>query len=375
MSFTKQERTIWKMKRTEKIGLVQKALLAWYEIHQRDLPWRHSQGPYAVWLSEIMLQQTQVATVIPYYHRFLKAFPSIRALAESPLDKILKLWEGLGYYSRARNLHKAAQKIVTDFDNRFPETIDSLLTLPGIGQYTAGAIASIAFNLDEPVLDGNVERVLCRLFRIASPPKETLTHRRLWSLARTLVPTGRAGYFNQALMDLGATLCTPRKPECERCPLENLCKARQHAEQNDLPVKTPCKKTPHYEIAAGIIWKGNKILIDERPAEGLLGGLWEFPGGKLEKGETLESCLLREIREELDIEVTIRHELIVVKQAYSHFRITLHAFECDYLRGRPRALGCVRWKWVSLRELKNYAFPRANQKIIAALQAEHRTKK
>jgi A/G-specific adenine glycosylase len=361
------------MKRTDQIQTMQTKLLAWYDRHHRDLPWRRTRDPYAVWLSEIMLQQTQVATVIPYYERFLKNFPHVETLANAPLDRVLKLWQGLGYYSRARNLHQAAQTIVSNHNAHLPPTVEELQSLPGIGRYTAGAIASIAFDLDEPVLDGNVERVLCRVFRIKTPPKESATHKKLWSLARSIVPSGHAGFFNQALMDLGATICTPKNPDCNHCPVCDLCNARKYNEQNDLPVKTHRPPTPHYEVVAGVIWKNEKILIDQRKPEGLLGGLWEFPGGKLEKGETLEEALAREVREELGIEISVGQELIVVKHAYSHFRITLHAFECRFRSGKVHAVQCVAFKWVSLDELDRYAFPKANEKIISALRVKQTT--
>lgn len=361
------------MKRDERIQIMQKNLLAWYRVHRRDLPWRRTRDPYAIWLSEIMLQQTQVATVIPYYERFLKEFSTVQALTNSPLDRVLKLWQGLGYYSRARNLHRAAQIVVSEYHGKFPQTTAVLNSLPGIGRYTAGAIASIAFDLDEPVLDGNVERVLCRVFRIKMSPKETATHKKLWTLARTIIPTGKACFFNQALMDLGATICTPRRPACERCPLRDICQALKNNEQNDLPIKKRRPPSPHYDVAAGIIWKNNRILIDQRKPQGLLGGLWEFPGGKREPHETLEECLIREVREELAIEIEVGEKLTVVKHAYTHFRITLHAFECRYRTGRPQAVQCADFKWVKLAELENFAFPKANEKILSVLRQKYAT--
>ncbi len=356
------------MKQKERVAAIQAALLGWYRVHQRDLPWRRTNDPYAIWISEIMLQQTQVATVIPYYQRFLKKFPDVRSLARADFETVLKLWEGLGYYSRARNLHRAARTVAEEFGGKIPSTVGELLKLPGIGQYTAGAIASIAFGLNEPVLDGNVERVLCRMFRVKKNPKDAKTHQKLWSLARNLTPAGRASFFNQALMDLGATICAPRKPQCLICPVSKLCDAFCHNEQDDLPVKIKRKPTPHYDIAAGVIWKGGRILIDQRKPEGLLGGLWEFPGGKREKDETLEVCLVREVWEELGIKVKVGKKITAVDHAYSHFRITLHVFECRYFSGRPQAIECAYWKWIQPGELKNYPLPKANHKVIAVLR-------
>ena len=356
------------MRQPERIEHIQGKLLRWYGRHQRTLPWRGVGDPYAIWVSEIMLQQTQVATVRPYYRRFLRRFASVRKLAKAPLADVLKAWEGLGYYGRARNLHRAAKQIVKDFAGKLPHTAPELINLPGIGRYTAGAIASIAFGLDEPVLDGNVTRVLCRVFRVRTNPKESATQKKLWSLARRLVPPGKADLFNQALMDLGAIVCTPRRPDCLHCPLKTLCLAYKHNQQEALPVKVKRAPLPHHDIGVGIVWKNGKILIDQRKPEGLLGGLWEFPGGKVKEGETLPACVCREVREELAIRVRVGALLLTVKHAYSHFKITLHVYHCTWLSGRPQALACIDWKWVTVEALEKYAFPSANKKIIARLK-------
>ncbi len=348
-------------------------LLAWYAKHQRDLPWRRdAQNPYRVWISEILLQQTQVTTAIPYYKRFLARFPSVHALANARLDTVLKTWEGAGYYARARNLHRAAKEIVSRFGGKIPCTVEELGTLPGIGRYTAGAIASIAFNQDAPVLDGNVTRVLCRYFNINADPKRTETQNRLWKLAEELIPRGRAGKFNQAIMDLGATICTPRNPLCEKCPVNRTCAAKRLGIQDKLPAKAKRKSKPHKQIGVGMIWKGKKILIARRFDQDLLGGLWEFPGGHRERGESLEECVAREVREELGIEIAVETKFAAIEHAYSHFSITLHAFHCRYLRGRPRAIGCAAFRWVSPHALPRYAFPAANRKIIAMLHTRSR---
>lgn len=341
-------------------------LLLWYAQHKRDLPWRRdAHDPYRVWIAEIMLQQTQVATVIPYYERFLARFPTVQALANAKMDEVLKAWEGAGYYARARNLHRAAQAIVARFGGALPHTVTELQTLPGIGRYTAGAIASIAFNSDAPVLDGNVARVLCRIFKITEEPRQV--ERELWTIMELMLPHGHAGEFNQAMMELGATVCTPRNPLCATCPLKRICIARKLGIQNELPTKPAKKKLPHHEIAVGVVWKRNKLLIAQRPAEKLLGGLWEFPGGHREKNESLRACARREIQEELGIHVQVEDEFAVVEHAYSHFSITMHAFHCRWVSGRPRAIGCTAWKWVAPGELEQYAFPKANRKIIVRL--------
>ena len=341
-------------------------LLRWYKKEGRDLPWRRTSDPYAIWVSEIMLQQTQVATVIPYYERFMAAFPTVSDLAHAPLGTVLKVWEGLGYYARARNLRKAARIISDQYQGIMPEDIGALASLPGIGRSTAGAIVSIAYGKKAPILDGNVRRVLCRLFAIRKNPSLAPVQKKLWGLSEGLVPGKDPRSFNQALMDLGAMVCTPKEPVCPSCCLSPLCLAYQKGIQKSLPIKSPGKKIPHYHVAVGVIWKGKKVLITQRPLEGLLGGLWEFPGGKLKEGEPPAIAVAREIQEELKIAVSVENLIGIVRHAYSHFRITLHAFHCRYRDGAPRTLNPYRW--VSPGELDRFAFPAANRKIIAALK-------
>ncbi len=354
---------------TKQIPTLNDNLIAWFEAHKADLPWRHTQDPYAIWLSEIMLQQTQVTTVIPYYGRFLAHFPTVSDLATAPLNEVLKLWEGLGYYSRARNLHRAAQKVVEDFGGTFPTSVDELLTLPGIGRYTAGAIGSLAFGLDVPVLDGNVIRILTRLFDIAEDVSLSATQNALWSLAGEILPVGRAGLWNEGLMELGRRICTPKSPDCPACPIAEHCTARARRIQHERPVKKRKSKIPHFDVTAAVIRRADGcILIAQRPADGMLGGLWEFPGGKREPGESLPDCLRREIREELGIDIEVGAQIGTVRHAYSHFRITLYAFQCDYISGKPQAIQCADWAWVTLDELDQYAFPITDQKIIAILK-------
>jgi A/G-specific adenine glycosylase len=349
-------------------------LLAWYDRAAADLPWRRTRDPYHVWLSEIMLQQTQVATVIPYFERFLADFPTVEALAAAPLDRVLKRWEGLGYYSRARNLHRAAQQITARHSNEngaFPATAAALQQLPGVGRYTANAIASIAFAEQVAVLDGNVMRVLSRLYDVADDISATATRNRLWALAEQLVPPSRSGDYNQAMMELGRTICKPRQPICSACPLTTHCLAFRRGTQGQRPVKAPKRQTPHYDVSAGVIYDGEgQILIAQRPTEGLLGGLWEFPGGKQEPGETPQECLARELWEELAIRVEVGDPLVIVKHAFTHFRITLHAFRCCYLEGPPQAIGCADWRWVRLDDVDRFAFGNADRQIIAELRAQ-----
>ena len=345
---------------------ITKRLLRWYRKEGRDLPWRRTDDPYAIWVSEIMLQQTQVATVIPYYERFMAAFPTVADLAYAPLGAVLKVWEGLGYYARARNLHRAAKMILERHQGTIPGEIIALISLPGIGRSTAGAIVSIAYGERAPILDGNVRRVLCRLFAIRRAPALVPVQQKLWRLAERLVPDRDPRSFNQALMDLGAMVCTPKEPACPSCCLSPLCLAYQKGIQKTLPIKTAARKTPHYHVAAGVIWRKGKVLITQRPPEGLLGGLWEFPGGKLKEGETPSDAVVREIREELQIDVAVKGLISNMRHAYSHFRITLHAFHCCYVKGTPRTSNPYRW--VSPEELSQYPFPVANRKIITALK-------
>lgn len=345
-------------------------LLAWFDQTKADLPWRtQPPDPYRVWLSEIMLQQTQIDTVIPYYHRFLDAFPDVHALAAAPLDAVLKLWEGLGYYSRARNLHKAAGVISQKFRGEFPSTAADLRALPGIGRYTAGAIASIAFDESASVLDGNVIRVFTRLLDMADDVTQTATKNRLWDVADDWVPSDRPGDYNQALMELGQTICTPRNPVCDRCPVADFCAARRNGTHLARPVKAKKKPTPHYDVAAGIVYDGDgHMLIAQRPHDGLLGGLWEFPGGKQEPGETLPEALVRELQEELAITVAVGELFTVVKHAFTHFKITLHAFECRLVDGQPQAIEAADFAWVTFEGLERYSFGKADRAVIAEMR-------
>ena len=349
-------------------------LLSWWDANRADLPWRRTNDPYAIWIAEVMLQQTQIAAVIPYYERWLARFPTVAALAAAPLGDVLKQWEGLGYYSRARHLHAAAQRIVADHGGRLPDTLEELLRLPGVGRYTAGAVASIAFGVRAPVLDGNVVRVLSRLFDVAEDVTRPETRARLWALAEALVPAERPGDFNQALMELGQVICVPQRPRCLLCPLRDDCLARQRGTQLERPVRPPRRRTPHYDVVAAIIWRdgppaaGGHFLIAQRPHEGLLGGLWEFPGGKVEPGETRPEALRREIAEELAQEIAPGDFLVEVAHAYTHFRITLYAFHAAHTGGEPQHLGVADHAWVTLDDVERYAFAVTDRKIIQALR-------
>lgn len=347
-------------------------LLRWFEEQGADLPWRRSRNPYHIWLSEVMLQQTQVATVIPYYERFIAQYPTVQALANAPQDELMKQWEGLGYYSRARNLQAAAQEVVVEYGGVLPQTAAELEHLKGVGRYTAGAIASIAFGEPSPVLDGNVIRVFARLFDNAKDVSKQSVKNQFWQAAEALmqaVPIGQAGNYNQALMELGRTVCKPRNPSCGQCPVSAYCQAYANGTQSQRPVKTAKAPIPHYDVTCGLIWNEthDQLLIAKRPADKLLGGLWEFPGGKVEAGETMEECLARELHEELGITVAVDEFFVRVQHAYTHFRITLYAFECRILVGEPICHACAEWRWVDQADLQQYAFSRADRKIIEYL--------
>lgn len=346
---------------------LRRALLAWFRAEARELPWRRTKDPYRIWLSEIMLQQTRVDQGLPYYERFLAAFPDIFALARASEDQVLKAWEGLGYYTRARNLHRTAKRIAEDCGGVFPRQAEMLLMLPGIGRYTAGAIASIAFGERVPVLDGNVKRVLARLFDVAESIDDSATEKRLWDLAGRLVPQKDPGDFNQAMMELGARICTPKKPDCAGCPLSRWCAARAADTVHERPIRSGKKAVPHKEIVVAVIEREGKFLIGRRPPEGLLGGLWEFPGGKLEKGESHQQALVRECKEELGVVVRPGGLIATVRHAYTHFRVTLNVYRCTLLKGTPKAKVHTELRWVAPEEFGAYAFPKANHKFLAQL--------
>jgi A/G-specific adenine glycosylase len=346
---------------------VSSRLLEWYERSARSMPWRGHPDPYAVWVSEIMLQQTRVETVIPYFERWMARFPRLSDLAAAEEQDVLKLWEGLGYYSRARNLHRAARWVVEQYGGRLPASRDELAKLPGVGGYTAGAVASIAFGLDEAALDGNIRRVLARVFDVEIPARSPAGERRLWELSRENLPPGRAGDYNQALMDLGATICLPQNPTCLLCPLADICQARAAGTQQERPILPVKAAVPHYIVTAAVIRSDDRVLIARRPRDGLLGGMWEFPGGKQQAGETLPECLQREIREELDAVVTVGEKIGVYRHAYTHFKVTLHAYFSAMSVGEARPLHAEEIRWVRLDELSSFPMGKIDRMISRAL--------
>ena len=343
-------------------------LLDWYDANKRSMPWRETDDPYRIWVSEIMLQQTRVDTVRDYYPRFLEAFPTVETLAAADRDEVLKYWEGLGFYARARHLHEAAQTVVDEHDGTVPTTMDAIRDLKGIGPYTAAAVLSIAHDQPHAVLDGNVTRVLSRVFAVEEDATTSTAQRELRRLANDLLSSDRAGDFNQAMMELGALVCTPSTPLCDRCPLQNVCRAHEAGTEEDYPITPESEPVPHHDIAVGLVFDDDQLLIQRRPDEGLLGGLWEFPGGKQEEDESMEAACRRELKEELGIEVAVEDLFYTLSHAYSHFKITLHAFRCHVVDGTPEAREGQPFRWVGIDALDDYAFPRANRRLIEELE-------
>jgi A/G-specific adenine glycosylase len=347
---------------------LRRRLLAWYESNRRRLPWRQTRDAYRIWVSEVMLQQTQVKTALPYYRRFLTQFPTLRKLAAADLEEVLKGWEGLGYYARPRNLHRAAGMLAACCAGRIPDRWDEFRALPGVGNYIAAAVLSIAFDRPHAVVDGNVKRVLARLLTMQAPANQAASHRLFQAQADRLLHRRRPGDFNQAMMELGALVCTPASPNCPVCPLIRCCAAHRGGAVGRYPRRVASRPVPEVQIAVGVVFKNGRVLITRRPEQGLLGGLWEFPGGKLRKGEHPAAACVREIKEEVDLAVTLEEPLAQVRHAYTHLRIHLHVFRCRFTAGRVRLNGPVDHRWVRIADLDRFAFPGANRKFIPLLK-------
>lgn len=333
------------------------------------MPWRDELEPYKIWVSEIMLQQTRVDQATPYFNHFISLFPSVYDLAKASQQEVLKAWEGLGYYSRARNLHYAAKTVVKEYGGRLPETYDEIIKLKGIGPYTAAAVTSIAFNKPNAVVDGNVIRVLSRYYGIEDDVRSTKTRNKIQEFANRLIDEERPGDFNQALMELGSVVCSPTSPKCTQCPVQASCIAAGTAKTEVIPYKSPTKKKPHKHIGVGIIEdEDGKVLIALRPEDVMLGGLWEFPGGKQKEGEEIQQTVERELKEELGIEVKAYREFMSFKHVYSHFSITMHAWLCKLISGTPSANASQEIRWVEKSELEQYPFPKANKTLTQKLK-------
>jgi A/G-specific adenine glycosylase len=345
---------------------IQKRLLKWFNKNGRDLPWRKTTDPYAIWVSEIMLQQTRVSTVIPYYQEFLKAFPTVRHLARTDLSRVLKIWEGLGYYSRARNLHRASQIVFDRFRGIIPHDLKDLLSLPGIGRSTAGAILSFAFHKDAPILDGNAKRVISRLFTVSDNPTAGKTDDLLWKISESLVPKGYSNSFNQALMDLGSMLCTVKEPDCDRCPLRDICKGRASGKPESYPSKRIRKTIPHVESVSAVIKRNGKVLLRQRPPSGLLGGLWEFPNWKTKGKKRLKLRLRNYIQKEMRMIVEVKNPIGTFAQTFSHFKLTLRVYHCQAINGKRKG------NWVAIQNLHLYPMSRTHRRIAEEIDGEPR---
>ncbi len=349
---------------------IQQKLLDWFQKFARPLPWRRHYRPYEVWVSEIMLQQTQVETALPYYDRWMKTFPTIGALAQADEKRVLKNWEGLGYYSRARNLHESAKKVMREHGGNFPGDYESILSLKGIGRYSAGAIASIAFNQDRPIVDGNVLRVLSRLYAIKKPIDVEKNKADFWEIQEKLIPKGQARYFNQALMELGALLCKKENPQCSSCPIHTFCKAYKNGDPEAYPVKQKKKNMIKIIAETLVVEKNKKFLIHKRPLGKIMGGLWEFPEWKLARDKKLpvaliRAKLLRNAKKDLCISLKIGKQLGSIKRNYTHHLETLHVFGASLLNRAKLEKLPKGWAqtWVTKKDFARYPFSSAHAKI------------
>ncbi len=314
-----------------------------------------------------MLQQTQVTKVLEYYQKFVDRFPDVVSLAGAELQDLLKTWEGLGYYARARNLHKAAQVVVRDLEGHIPVDYAAFRKLPGVGEYIAAAVQSIAFNAPYAVVDGNVKRVLARLFLVKTPINRSASTRIFQEKANQLLDHSVPGIFNQALMELGATVCRPKSPTCVVCPVNAYCQALQMARQSEFPVRQKPKPLPEYHVVAAVIHRDDQVFITQRKPEGLLGGLWEFPGGKIQVKETAEQACVRAIREETNLLVEPIEYLTRVKHAYTHFKIVMDVFHCHYQSGEVVLNEAIDYRWITVNQINQFPFPRSNHKFIPLL--------
>lgn len=348
----------------ESIEQIREKVLEWYADNRRRLPWRSTREPYLIWVSEVMLQQTQVATVIPYYESFVEKFPYVDELAQADVQAVLKAWEGLGYYARARNLHRAAVEVCKRHGGRIPDDPHQFRALPGVGDYICAAVQSIAFGAPLAVVDGNVKRVLARLFALEAPsnrPRENSVFRKA---ADRLLDTSNPGTFNQAVMELGALVCRPALPDCGRCPVSRHCSARQQSRETELPVRLRRAPRPTQHVAVGVVEKNGRVLITRRKPEGLLGGLWEFPGGKVADGESAEDACQREVREETGLSIEIGEHVARVSHGYTHLKVELDVFWCRYRGGDVVLDGPVDYRWIRLEEIGDFPLPKASHKIL-----------
>jgi A/G-specific adenine glycosylase len=347
-------------------------LLRWFRRHQRDLPWRRDRDPYRIWISEVMLQQTQVVTVIPYFERFLHAFPTIDALAAAAEQDVLRLWAGLGYYRRARDLHRCAKILASEHDGQFPTDPVRVRRLPGFGPYTCNAVLSQAFDKRLPILEANSQRVLSRLFGRGDNPRGGPARRWLWEAAECILPKRRAGEFNQALMELGALVCTPVAPRCDKCPLASMCEAKRLGLQEQIPARTPPPGTIRVREVAVVVRCGEQVLLVQRPDSGRWAKMWEFPHVELKKGETHEAAALRCVQEGTGIQAELGGEIMTIQHGVMRYAITMVCLEARYLAGEFRSTFYAHGAWLPLAELSTYPASSPHRRLIRELTRPNR---
>ncbi len=348
-------------------GWVRRRLTCWFAKHARDLPWRKSRDPFAIWVSEIMLQQTQVATVIPYFQRFLEAFPTVRTLAAADEQQVLRLWEGLGYYRRARDLHQAARRLVAEHGGLIPDDPDLFRSLPGVGRYTVGAVLSQAYDRRLPIIEANSQRVLCRLLGIREDPRGPAVQRRLWQTARELLPRRGSGDFNQALMELGALVCTPAGTACAACPLARHCVARRLELQDCIPFRASAPEVVQVREVALVVRRGPRVLVAQRPPQGRWPGMWEVPHGTLADGENHEQAACRLLHELTGLEARLGSEILTIRHGVTRFRITMVCLEAEYLGGTFASAFYPRARWLTPRQLNDLPVSVPQRRLARAL--------
>jgi A/G-specific adenine glycosylase len=350
-------------------------LLTWFDSHRRDLPWRRDRDPYRIWISEVMLQQTQVATVIPYYERFLKAFPSLADLATADLQEVLRLWEGLGYYRRARDLHAASRELLAAGHLTLPDNPELLATLPGLGRYTRNAVLSQAFDRRLPIIEANSQRVLCRLFARPGDPRTGPVRKWLWGQAEKLLPRQRAGDFNQSLMELGALVCTPSTPRCPDCPVSSQCQARRLGLQEQIPPPSrPARVEAVHEVGV-VVRRGPRVLLVQRPLAGRWAGMWEFPHGPVLQGETLEQAACRVVRDLTGLVIVPGSELLTIRHAITRFRVTISCVEARWRSGRFAPSFYQDGRWLAAQEIQNYPVSVPQRRLARELTAPSRQRR
>ena len=340
-------------------------LLAWHSKQSYEFPWRKEYDPYKIWISEIMLQQSQVNVVLPYYNQWMIKFPSIKSLSNAKLDDLLLLWQGLGYYNRVKNIFKTTKILKKDYSSKIPKNYEQLIKLKGIGDYTASAIMAIAFNLKAIPVDGNIRRVIARMHTLSSHTHQ-IDH--IKKYATIYISSENPRISVESLMDLGREVCKPKNPNCSICPLNLGCLSYKNSTTHLYPLKADHKKIPKYNVVVGLIKKKNKFLISKRLKNKFLGGLWELPGGKIKKGESEKKCLTREIKEELDIKVQIKNKLGIVNHQYSHFKVNITLYECNYQFGKAKPLASEEIQWITKNQKNEFAFPSATHKLFEIIK-------